>query len=366
VTDADTSAYAAEKRAVAGENFAEGLLERPFNADTMDVYYRELDITRAWLNHDNTWLYVMIQLVGTDANGKLSGAYAAEFDLDVDGRGDFLVLANQPGAEWSVTGVEVWQDSNKDIGHSLPVGSDPPQGGDGYDRMLFNSGQGSDPDLAWARIDPNNPSIVQLAVKYSALSNDPYYMWGAWAQSSFHPEWFDYNDHFTLAEAGSASTIQTQYYPLKALAQVDNTCRWSVGFIPTGSEPGVCYVPPTPTPEPTLTSTPVPNPGTVYGLVYYDLNGNQSRSISEPGLPDAVVKLTKGACGTGGGTVGTETTNGMGWAIFENVPAGTYCLKVVTPPPGGYSPVTGSGPVTVTLAAGGTAYGYLPYIIYIY
>lgn len=370
VTDATSVNSAAERRAAAGENFAEGLLERPFNANTMDTYYRYLDIDRAWLNHDSTWLFVMIQMVGVDESGKLSGAYGAEFDLDVDGRADFLVIANQPGTEWSVAGVQVWQDSNKDIGNSVPVGSDPPQRGNGYETLLFDAGMGNDPDLAWARVDPGNPQVVQLAVKYSALNNDPAYMWGTWAQDQFHPEWFDYVDHFTISEAGSASTLQSQYYPIKALAAVDNTCRWAVGFTPTGKEPGVCYVPATPTPTftntPLPTNTPVPAPGTIYAMVFYDLNGNGTRNSGEPGLPNAVVKLSKGACGSGGSAVDSKSTNGSGWAIFANIKAGKYCLKVTTAPPGGYSALSGTGPITVTLSAGGSVYGYLPYTIYVY
>jgi hypothetical protein len=274
------------------------------------------------------------------------------------------VIANQPGADWSVAGVQVWQDTNKDVGHNVPVGTDPPQGGDGYDKLLFDAGMGSDPDLAWARVDPANPQVVEIAIKYSALNNDPAYMWGAWAQDLFHPEWFDYNDHFTIAEAGSASTLQTQYYPIKALAAVDNTCRWVVGFTPTGGEPGICYVPATPTP--TATNTPLPEPGTIYGLVFYDYNANGVRNGGEPGLPNAVVKLSKGACGSGGGAIGSKTTNASGLVTFNNIPPGKYCLKVTTAPPGGYTAVSGTGPVTVTLAPGGAVTGILPYTIYIY
>jgi hypothetical protein len=364
MTDADSAASAPEKRAIAGENFAEGLLERPFNANTMDIYFPELDIVQAWLNHTETWMYVMIRLHGVDANGKLSGAYAVEFDLNVDGRGDFLILANQPASTWSVDGVEVWQDTNKDIGHNLPVGSDPPQTGDGYDKNLFKSGQGSDADMAWARIDPNNPQVVQIALKYSTINNDAGFMWGVWAQDVFHPDWFDYNDHFTLAEAGSASTLQTQYYPIKALAQVDNSCRWTVGFTPTGGEPGICYVPATPTPLPTNTSEPVP--GTITGIVFNDFNLNKTKQSGEWGLSGATVSLLKGSCSSSGSTVSSGNTDGSGVVTFTGINPGKYCLKVTSAPPGGYSPVAGSGPVTVTLSGGGSVTGYLPYVIYIY
>jgi hypothetical protein len=51
------------------------------------------------------------------------------------------------------------------------------------------------------------------------------------------------------------------YYPIKALAEVDNTCRWAVGFTPTGSEPGICPVPATPTPI---------VPGTISGVIFHN------------------------------------------------------------------------------------------------
>jgi hypothetical protein len=88
------------------------------------------------------------------------------------------------------------------------------------------------------------------------------YMWGAWAMdaSMLHPDWFDYNDHFTLAQAGSPIQGSADY-PLQALYELDNTCRWAVGFTPTGNEPGICPVikpTATPTPLPTHTTTSIP------------------------------------------------------------------------------------------------------------
>jgi hypothetical protein len=362
MTDADTSPYASEKRAVGGENYSSGFFERPFNTQTMDVYYPELDILQAWLNNDSTWVYVMIRVVGSDSNGTLGGSYGAEFDIDSDGRGDFLVFVKNPATAWSVEGVEVWQDTNNDVGHAVPKITDPPQGGDGYDTRLFYAGQGNDADLAWARIDPTNPQVVQIAIKYSALGNDPAFMWGAWAQDVFHPEWFDYNDHFTIDEAGSPLTSQSQYYPLKALAAADNTCRWVFGFEPTGNEPGICSLPATPTPQPT--NTPLPLPGTVTGVVYYDMNGNATRQIGEYGLANATVSLYSGSCS--GSLVASGTTNSSGSVTFSGITPGTYCLRVTSAPPGGYVATSGTGPITFTLASAGTFTGYLPYTIYIY
>ena len=361
MTDADTSSHAAEKRAAAGENFSASFIERPFNSQTMDVYYPELDILQSWLNLDSTWVYTMIRVAGSDTNGALGGSYGVEFDLDMDGRGDYLVFAKNPVSTWSVDGVEVWQDTNNDVGHSVPRVTDPPQGGDGYETRLFFAGQGNDPDLAWARIDPTNPQVAQIALKYSAIGNDGAFMWGAWTQDTFHPEWFDYNDHFTINEAGSPLTSQSQYYPLKALAAVDNTCRWVFGFPPTGTEPGLCSLPATPTPMPT--NTPLPLPGTVTGVVYYDMNGNGTRQTGEFGLANATVRLYSGSCS--GSLVASGTTNSSGMVSFSGITPGSYCLRVTSAPPG-YTATYGTGPINLTLSSAGTYTGYFPYTIYIY
>jgi hypothetical protein len=164
---------------------------------------------------------------------------------------------------WSSDGVQVFQDKNQDVGGIHPIQADtPPQTGDGYETVLVDQGQGTDPDLAYARISPSDPNSVQLAFKVS-LANNGLFVWGAWAidPGMFHPGWFDYNDHFTQSDAGSPVKELKQFYPLKDLYLVDNTCRWGSSFTPKASVPGVCPVPPTPTPQPGhVVVTPGPTP----------------------------------------------------------------------------------------------------------
>jgi len=40
---------------------------------------------------------------------------------------------------------------------------------------------------------------------------------------------FDYNDHMTHAQAGDPNP-NIQLYSIKALSEIDNTCRLSIGF----------------------------------------------------------------------------------------------------------------------------------------
>jgi len=251
IHDADSSALASQHRTNAGENFAFDLYERPFD-QSMNTYFPDLDIKNAALSRDDTWVYVTITLIGQSPQGGLTGDYGVELDVNRDGRGDFLIMAVAPGSAWSTDGVRAWQDANHDVGGINPVQSDPPpQTGNGYETVVFDQGRGADPDLAWARLSPAIPNSVQLAFKRSLFGDAGAFLWGAWTfdPAMFHADWFDYNDHFTQAQAGSPLVELTQYYPLKAFYGADDTCRWVVGFNPTGNEPGICPVPPTPAPQ---------------------------------------------------------------------------------------------------------------------
>ena len=341
VTDRDTSVFASQHRAGGGENFTVNLYERPFNANTMDTYFPDLDITRARLLRDSQWIYVDIRLVGQNPSGGMPGDYGVELDLNVDGRGNILLMAAKPGASWSTDGVHVWQDGNLDVGTAHPIQSDAPLNGDGYETLVFDQGIGSDPDTAWARISPSDPNSVQLAFKRTLINDDGNFTWGAWAMndSILNPAWFDYDDHFTIAEAGSPLSESTQYYPLKAFAEVDNTCRWAVGFTPTGSEPGVCPIPPT------------PSPTTITGLVWQDFNNNGVfNSPQDYGYSGVSVRVRTGNCGSPGGIFATVLTNSSG-NYSVTVSPGTYCVDVpIMPPDANRS----SGPVSVTVNAGET------------
>jgi len=251
IQDPTDAALAAQQRVNSGENYAFDLFERPFSQD-MRTYFPDLDIARAEYSKDGTWAYISIQLGGPDPkNGGLAGTYGVELDTNQDGRGDFLVVVTAPtGTSWSSNGVKVYSDGSQEVGGIHPVQADtPPQTGKGYGTLLDDSGAGSDPDLAFARVSPSDPNTVQLAFKWS-LANGSSFVWGAWAfdPSMFHADWFDYDDHFTQADAGSPIKELAQFYPLKQLYLMDNTCRWGAGFTPSAGVPGICPLPATPVP----------------------------------------------------------------------------------------------------------------------
>jgi hypothetical protein len=122
---------------------------------------------------------------------------------------------------------------------------------------------------------------------------------------------------------------------------VDNSCRWGYGFEPDGSEPGTCYIPPTPTPSPT--PSPVPQ-GSISGFTY---RGGGS-SPSSDRLSGVTVTLGTGSCSSSG--YGSTSTSGSGAYSFNQLAPGTYCVTVIksslpsnsygwaTMYPGGFSP----------------------------
>jgi hypothetical protein len=265
LTDPSSAAFAAQRRAIA-DNFAVSLLERPFTSNVMD-YQPYLDITRGELSAFSPWVYITIFLEGAPpADAKAS--YAVELDLDLDGRGDWLITAVAPtSTDWTTDAVRAYRDADHDVGGAHPMRADPPpQAGDGYETLVFDQGQGADPDAAWARLSPGNPARVQIAFKFSLIRDPDKFLWGVWADEGLqHPEWFDYVDHFTPADAGSP-VGGASIYPLKAMASLDNSCRWVYDFTPTGTEPGLCSIPATPTPVPTPrpTRTPTKTPYIIY------------------------------------------------------------------------------------------------------
>jgi hypothetical protein len=264
-------------------------------------------------------MFVAISLVGPNPAGGLLGDYGVELDLNSDGRGDKLLMASRSGAAWSTDSVRVWTDANHDVGSVIPVQPDAPANTDGYETLVFDSGVGTDPDAAWARVSPADPNIIQIAFKRALVNNNGHFLWGAWAMSDsmLNPAWFDYNDHFTVDQAGSPLIEMTQIYPIKSLAQIDNTCRWGFGFVPTGNEPGVCPLPVTPTPT---------RPGSISGVVYH----NKYFLTYPPAdnmIPGATIRVRSGSCGSPGGVVTTTTTNGVGF-YSVSVSPGTYCVDV--------------------------------------
>jgi hypothetical protein len=334
ITDPLTRDYAPQKKSPSGSDvYQNNRYERPYTAETMD-YLPDVDLTRVEMRIAPPWVYLTFFIAGQRPDGIGQTMYGAEFDINRDGRGEYLIWGASPaGADWTANGVEVWKDSNADVGGPNPQLTNAPwTGGNGYDQKVFSGGQGADPDLAWIRQVAGGLKI-QLAFKYSAIGNAPIFLWNGLADFGVRrPDWFDYNDHFTQAEAGSPLTIQADYYPLQALFGLDNTCRDAYGFSPIGSEPGLCMY-----------------EGTIRGTVAWDIDHNgslDSTELTTAMIAGDTVTLGQGMCPAAG--FRSVVTDSEGKYSFPALPAGTYCVGLIHTIP---NPISIS-PIVVNLSPG--------------
>ncbi len=331
ITDFKTKDYAPQKKAIGGDEYFNNRWERPYTSQTME-YLSDVDLIRVELKVASPWIYVTFEYVEPRAEGIGQTMYGAEFDVNKDGRGDYLIWGASPAdGNWTTDGVEAWKDTNFDVGGPTPQGANAPwDQGDGYDKNLVASGVGDDPDLAWIR-QIEGGKKVQLAFKYSALNNAPQFLWNGVADLGIRkPAWFDYNDHFTQADAGSPLPIQTQFYPLKALFGLDNTCRDAYGFTPAGTEAGLCMY-----------------YGNISGVVFRDYDENGVKAAGEPVVDRGTVNLGQGACMTSG-----FKNAGGGSYAFNDLLIGNYCVSHSYAFPDGTYHRTTPGAVTVHLAPG--------------
>jgi len=238
--DNEQSETYAEKTVRGGDDFRINRFERPFTANDME-YLPHIDIVGMSMTKDDAWYYVQIKVVGANpATSALDGIYGVEFDLNVDGKTEILLMAQGPlGPDWTTNGVTAYVDNNGDIG-GISSRPDDIYTGNGYDTIVFDSGQGEDPDGAWARANAAN-GIVEIAFKQETLRDFPKWMWNVFASGNpVDPSKFYFNDTLTLERAGSP--VKGENYPLKELAAFDNTCRVPANFEATGAEPMGCQV----------------------------------------------------------------------------------------------------------------------------
>jgi hypothetical protein len=238
LTDVSSIHYAAEGFTY-GDQYLINRFERPFTAEKME-YVGYLDVVLTNLKTSSPWVYFILHLE-EDLPEKADVIYGVELDLDEDGRGDTFIAAGLPGSEkWTTRRVRVFRDLDDDVGGPYPLFSDAPtEGLNGYEVIIFDEGQGEDPDLAWVRRDPEAANQLQIAIKESLVGSEGY-LWSIWTDGGPQDLTLaDYNDCWTFEEAGSPYP-EHSLYPLKALALVDSTCRSWVGFEPVGTEPGLC------------------------------------------------------------------------------------------------------------------------------
>lgn len=243
VHDQTAEKTASENQVRGGDVFGLGWYERPF--DQKMGYLPFMDISQAVMNRaDANWVYVQITVVKPIEDGAESKpVFALDLDTDLDNRGEYLVTATAPrSTEWSTEGIMVLASSDDLMGGIKPVLPDSNLSDNkGYDKEVFNAGKGDDPNLAWARISPENSNQLDIAIKSSLLGGPKgKFIWFPWTMVGVQDfTKLEFNDHFTKEDAGSPMKEDGKIYPLKALWGVDNTSRIPSGFVPTGIMPGL-------------------------------------------------------------------------------------------------------------------------------
>ncbi len=245
--DQESIRNADKREAYGGDEFLVGKYERPFDQDMKYIPYIDIVEANMVRNKEDPYIYAIIRLQEDPAQKPdQEYGFGIEIDEDLDGTGDYLVWTKLPTEKvWSVDGVTVWKDANADIGFLKPMMSEGPVTQDGYELNIFDSGKGNDADLAWSRVSPVDPKNIEIAFKTSLFKETPLFLWSAWSilgPTQF--DRFDHNDYFSYEQAGSPTKKQSDFYPLKEMYALDNTCRSASGFTPKGNEPGVCPLPP--------------------------------------------------------------------------------------------------------------------------
>ena len=232
--DSDSSIKGDENRTLSGDNILDSLYERPFTAREM-IYQPELDIYTVDFSHDDVFFYFTITLNAMDLES--STLYGIEFDRTKTGRGDLLVLTHNPGEEWSLENMVILADSDVDVGGPHPIVADEGYEGNGYDSQV----ELAEDRLAFARLSPDDPLAVQIAVSKALLENSEEFLYGAWVDGGLQDfGMFDYNDAIGPGAAGSPLK-DSDDYPIKALYSLDNTCRLPYGIEQvSASIPGMC------------------------------------------------------------------------------------------------------------------------------
>ena len=232
----------------------QSILERPASAD-LQTFFPHLDIAMAQFGSDAGWFYSKLMLFdGAQAPANLY--YLIEIDSDLDARGDFLILVRDlpvNATAWTTNGVQIWEDTNDDVGAGTPVNPDPDAAGNGYDLLVFDAGSGSDPDLAWARRSPLTPNHVEFAFKPGLLAGVTQFGWWASAiQGTLDPAAFDLVD---------TSSRETAF-------ELDNTCSLVYGGQQRGFD-NQCILPEIPPTPVGCTPPPRPDPN-IYGDMQFN------------------------------------------------------------------------------------------------
>ncbi len=269
IHDQVNKSTAEQKRAFGGEQYSTGRFERPFDQEM--TYLPYLDIVKSTMQReDKDFIYVTLQLAApVSESADKPARYGLTLDPNLDGRSEFLILAQKPvNSEWTVTGVDVWESSSASKPLASENGPIPVTGSNGYEVNLFSSGKGTQTGLAWVRLSPDKPDTVEIAFLNSMIGGEKSrFVWRPVTDGADYASTvYDLNVSYTIEQAGSPLGDST-FYPLKEVFAVDSTCRVASGYTASGNEPGLCPLPAAPDrpDEPSSPTTPRQPPPNILG-----------------------------------------------------------------------------------------------------
>ena len=208
--------------------------ERPYVSELM-TYQPYLDIVEARIRPAGDWTIYEIEAVEGSDQHKVY--ISLELDTDLDDRPDLLILTKALNeTNWTDSVITVLEDKNKDAGGNRPRLAEPYDNEwNGFEGEMAQLEQGK---TAYVRRSPDSSSTYQIAVLNEILSD--LYIWRVWLEGeNFYPGWVEYNDRYTLEQAGSPY-LYSPNYPVKELSSLDNTCLHFFGGELSQPQPGHC------------------------------------------------------------------------------------------------------------------------------
>lgn len=310
-------------------------------------YFGHLDIEEARAGFDAQFLYVAIDLAsrdvhkddGSDVTVGLTARYGFRLSTDPNGAGGFLFTADQPelknvpNTTFASEGVFGFADLDGDVGgQGLAVTKQDAESevsGNGYEAEIIADGRvGSGQTVLFVRIDPADPTVVELALDFAAiglteadLADLPYLEFEA-VRGGADPQGYLWNDAYDQGEAGSpyratSGDLSKSAFGTQGLGNVAELDTARGGPIAPNAPPTIRID--APEDGALLSATPVSVSGPFTGsAVTVDVNGTPATVVdgtflASLDLADGVHLLTAtaaNAAGTAGDavTVAVDTT----------------------------------------------------------
>ena len=154
---------------VEGDDFVHTIFERPFQAQDM-LYKPYVDIVEIKSGEDEKFYYFSIKLNGGDEYDSIGGSYGIEIDVDLDGRGDFLIYSTYQYVKGWGNRVFVYEDFNNDVGGDNPTISESYlKSSDGYEYPIHTNFLEFYNDSVWKQRSPFEDYAIEFALNKEAF-----------------------------------------------------------------------------------------------------------------------------------------------------------------------------------------------------